>query len=60
MCPESGHCPAVFCENWDSGPYDDKGYTTMWESEVPRPKVGASTFSIKHLLPLDGGGLRWG
>ena len=52
MCPESGHCPAVFCENWDSGPYDDTGYTTMWESESSLSKGwGVWLFNIRPPSP---------
>jgi hypothetical protein len=38
MCPESGHCPAVFCEDKHSGPHEDTDYTTIWGSETPRSK----------------------
>ena len=30
------------------------------KSEAPRPQVGASDTCLDNLLPLDGGGLRWG
>ncbi len=51
MCPESGHCPAVFCENWDSSPCNDMGIPQRGQVKPPDERSGHLAFQYKVSFP---------